>query len=368
MAFLELGDIVCRYGRRVVLNEVSLAVEAGAFCCLLGPSGCGKTTLLRLVGGYIQPESGTIFLDGQNVTGWQPERRGVGMVFQNYALFPHLTAHENVGFGLEARGIPAAERRRRVEEMLDRIRLSPGERERKPRELSGGQQQRVALARALVIEPKLLLLDEPLANLDRHLRERMRDELRELQRRTGVTTILVTHDQEEALSLATQIAVMLHGRILQIGPPRELYERPRMPAIARLLGDANVLRVAEVRDGSIFLEGGLTLSSDGLSCRPGADILLRPERVLFGPWASAHPRQTRGTLNGLSFLGADQIFDIGLAQGGSLRVRSAPDVLPSVRIGDEVNVAVDSSNAWVIPEQDPDWIAKSSREDTHGNA
>jgi ABC-type Fe3+/spermidine/putrescine transport system ATPase subunit len=368
MALLELGDIVCRYGRRVVLNEVSLAVEAGAFCCLLGPSGCGKTTLLRLVGGYIQPESGTVLLEGQNVTGWTPEKRGVGMVFQNYALFPHLSARENVGFGLEARRVPADERRRRVEEMLDRIRLSPGERGRKPRELSGGQQQRVALARALVIEPKLLLLDEPLANLDRHLRERMRDELRELQRRTGVTTILVTHDQEEALSLATQIAVMLHGRILQVGPPRELYERPRMPSIARLLGDANVLRVAETRDGSLFLEGGLTLHADGLACRPGADILLRPERVLLGPAASAHPYQARGILHGISFLGADQIFDIGLAQGGSLKVRAAPDVLPSARIGDEVSVAVDAANAWTIPEQDPDWVAASSQEDAHGNA
>jgi putative spermidine/putrescine transport system ATP-binding protein len=367
MAFLELRDVVCRYGRRVVLNEVSLAVEAGVFCCLLGPSGCGKTTLLRLVGGYIQPEFGTVFLDGQNVTGWQPEKRGVGMVFQNYALFPHLSARENVGFGLEARGIPAAERRRRVEEMMDRIRLSPGERGRKPRELSGGQQQRVALARALVIEPKLLLLDEPLANLDRHLRERMRGELRELQRRTGVTTILVTHDQEEALSLATQIAVMLAGRILQVGAPRELYERPRMPAIARLLGDANVLRVAEARNGSLFLEGGLTLRSDGLACRPGAEILFRPERVLMGPAASAHPHQARGILHGLSFLGADQIFDIGLAQGGSLKARAAPDVLPSARIGDEVSVAVDAANAWVIPEPDPDWVATSSPENAHGN-
>src|SRR5215813_5555227 len=137
MAFMELRDVVCRYGRRVALNEVSLAVEAGAFCCLLGPSGCGKTTLLRGVGGYIQPEFGTIFLDGQNVTGWPPEKRGIGMVFQNYALFPHLSARENVGFGLEARGIPAAERRQRVEAMLDRIGLSPGERGRKPRELSG---------------------------------------------------------------------------------------------------------------------------------------------------------------------------------------------------------------------------------------
>lgn len=367
MAFMELRDVVCRYGRRVVLNEVSLVIEAGAFCCLLGPSGCGKTTLLRMVGGYIQPEAGTIFLDGQNMTGWPPEKRGVGMVFQNYALFPHLSARENVGFGLEARRAPSAERRRRVEEMLDRIRLSPGERGRKPRELSGGQQQRVALARALVIEPKLLLLDEPLANLDRHLREKMRDEIRELQRRTGVTTILVTHDQEEALSLATQIAVMLNGRILQVGAPRELYERPRIPAIARLLGDANVLRAAESRDGSLFLEGGLMHSADGLSCRPGSEILIRPERVLVGPAASAHPHQVRGILTGRSFLGADQVFDIGLAQGGSLKVRTAPDVLPSAQIGDAVSVAVDAANAWVIPEPDPDWIATSSQEDAHGH-
>jgi ABC-type Fe3+/spermidine/putrescine transport system ATPase subunit len=362
MALLELRNVVCRYGRRVVLNEVSLAIEAGEFCCLLGPSGCGKTTLLRAVGGYLHPELGTISLDGQDVTGCPPEKRGIGMVFQNYALFPHLSARENVGFGLEARGVPAAVRRRRIEEILDRIWLSPGERGRKPRELSGGQQQRVALARALVIEPKLLLLDEPLANLDRRLREKMRDELRELQRRTGVTTILVTHDQEEALSMAAKIAVMLGGRILQVGPPRELYERPRIPAVARLLGDANVLRVAESRNGSMLLEGGLTLRADGLSGRPGAEILFRPEHVLVGPAAEDHPHQAGGILQRLSFLGVDQIFEIRLAQGGSLKVRAAPDVLPSARIGDEVSVAVDADHAWVIPEPDPEWVATSMRE------
>jgi ABC-type Fe3+/spermidine/putrescine transport system ATPase subunit len=199
------------FGPTAVLAGVSLGVAPGGFFSLLGPSGGGKTTLLRLVGGYLTPSAGRIRIHGRDVTGRPPEARNVGMVFQNYALFPHLSARENVAFGLEMHKVPRAARARRAEAMLDRVGLSAAERDRRPSRLSGGQQQRVALARALVIEPALLLLDEPLANLDRQLREQLRGELKELQRRTGVTTVLVTHDRDEALQLADRVGVLAAG-------------------------------------------------------------------------------------------------------------------------------------------------------------
>ncbi len=238
------------------MDDFSLSVPRRTFFSLLGPSGCGKTTLLRLIGGYLPPAAGAVVLEGRDVTAEPPERRDVGMGFQNYALFPHLTARSNVSFGLEMRRIPRAERERRVETMLDRVGLAPAERGRRPAQLSGGQQQRVALARALVIEPKLLLLDEPFAHLDRRLREQLRAELRALQQRTGVTTLLVTHDQEEALSLSDRVGVMARGRLLQVDAPPVLYHRPRNPFIARFLGDANLLTVADVGDGLLRMDGG----------------------------------------------------------------------------------------------------------------
>ena len=196
---LRLEGVGFAFGHSPVVSNINLQLKAGTFLSLLGPSGGGKTTLLKLIGGYSRPTKGYIFLRERDVTALPPERRDIGMVFQNYALFPHLTARQNVSFGLEMRRVPRAERQRRVESMLDRVGLTDSERGRHPGQLSGGQQQRVALARALVIEPIVLLLDEPLANLDRQLREQLRGELKELQRRSGVTTLLVTHDRDEAL-------------------------------------------------------------------------------------------------------------------------------------------------------------------------
>ncbi|HRI53779.1 MAG TPA: ABC transporter ATP-binding protein, partial [Pseudomonadota bacterium] len=246
------------------MDGVSLELPAGAFFCLLGPSGCGKTTLLRLLGGYLQPDAGRVFIGDEELTNAPPERRGIGMVFQSYALFPHLSARDNVAFGLQARRVPRAARAQRVEEMLDRVGLSAAERDRRPRELSGGQQQRVALARALVIAPRLLLLDEPFANLDRHLRERLRGELKELQRRTGVTTLLVTHDQDEALSLADQVGLMLNGRLLQVDTPQRLYQYPRTPFAARFVGAANLLQVERCTADALHLSGGLRVARSAL--------------------------------------------------------------------------------------------------------
>lgn len=232
---IEFASVSKSFGGPAVVNGVSLALAAGELLAILGPSGCGKTTLLRIAGGYEPPDSGVVRISGHDVTHLPPEARNVGMVFQSYALFPHMTVFDNVQFGLRMRGMGKEERRKRVQYMLELVGLV-GLDKRKPAELSGGQQQRVAVARALVIEPAALLLDEPLANLDRNVRLRMRDELRSLQRRLGITTILVTHDQEEALSMADRIAVMDAGRVEQTGRPLDFCLHPASPFVSRFFG------------------------------------------------------------------------------------------------------------------------------------
>ncbi|MBY0232728.1 MAG: ABC transporter ATP-binding protein [Gemmataceae bacterium] len=252
---LELGGVSHSYGATPSLRGVSLAVERGRFLSLLGPSGCGKTTLLKIVGGYLAPSEGAVRLDGLDATRLPPERRNVGMVFQSYALFPHLSVRRNVAFGLEVRGVDREEMRRRVDAMLSRVGLL-GLADRMPSQLSGGQQQRVALARALAVEPAVLLLDEPFASLDRHLREALRDELRQLQRATGVATVLVTHDHEEALALSDAVGVMQGGRLLQAGTPEEVYRRPSTEFVARFLGEANIIEGDLVRPEWIVVGEG----------------------------------------------------------------------------------------------------------------
>ena len=242
MAVLSIASLSCSFtdGTRAV-DDVSFELAAGELFCLLGPSGCGKSTLLRLIGGYIPPDAGRIIIHDRDVTNDPPERRNAGMVFQNYALFPHLSALENVAFGLRVKGIAKAARLTKANEMLDWVGLTSSERDRRPAQLSGGQQQRVALARALAFDPSLLMLDEPFANLDRLLRERLREETKQVQRRAGITTILVTHDREEAFALGDRIAVMHQGKLLQIGKPEEVYHRPASALVAGFLGHRNVL-------------------------------------------------------------------------------------------------------------------------------
>lgn len=232
---IELKALTRQFGHISAVDNLSLEVRPGELLAVLGPSGCGKTTMLRLIGGYEHPDSGSIHLNGKDVTSLPPEQRHIGMVFQNYALFPHLTVAGNVDFGLRMQGIGREECRRRVAQALAFVNL-PGLESRRPATLSGGQQQRVALARALAIEPEVLLLDEPLANLDRRVREQMRVELRALQQRLSITTILVTHDQEEALTLADRIAILDHGRLIQCGTSIELCLRPASEAVSDFLG------------------------------------------------------------------------------------------------------------------------------------
>jgi putative spermidine/putrescine transport system ATP-binding protein len=276
MSYLELSGLTKRYRDTVAVERVSLAVTRGESVALLGPSGCGKTTTLRMLAGLIEPDEGSICVDGADVTRLPAHRRNMGYVFQSYALFPHLNVLRNVGFGLEERGLKRAEIRRRVDEALALVRLG-GLESRKPRELSGGQQQRVALARALVILPSVLLLDESLSNLDARLRDAMRQEIRSIQRKLAITTLLVTHDQVEALVMCDRVAVMNAGRIVQVGTPTEIYEAPATRFVAGFVGRANWL-AAKRNDRGRVLVWGTELP---IEAPPEAHFALfvRPQRI-----------------------------------------------------------------------------------------
>src|SRR5215216_1697675 len=280
MADLSLNGLSKHYGDFYAVREVSLTIADGEFLVLLGPSGCGKTTTLRMVAGFIEPSAGHVRLAGQDVTLLPPWKRNAGMVFQSYALFPHMTVAQNVAFGLEMRKLARADIERRVEEVLALVRLG-GYGGRLPRQLSGGQQQRVALARALAIRPDVLLLDEPLSNLDAKLRQEVRVEIRELQRQLGLTTVMVTHDQEEALTMADRLVVMADGEIRQIGSQRDLYERPADRFVASFVGRSTFLDGRVTAPGVFETTGGLHLK-----CRNGAPgaaaLALRPERLSLG--------------------------------------------------------------------------------------
>jgi ABC-type Fe3+/spermidine/putrescine transport system ATPase subunit len=316
MPFLSLNNLSKTYGATRAVEGVSLAVEAGEFFGLLGPSGCGKTTTLRLVAGLEEADAGTIEFDGRDITRVPAERRGFGMVFQNYALFPHLDVAENVAFGLRVRGLPKADVARKVSAALELVQLA-GYGRRRIEELSGGQQQRVAIARAVAIAPKLLLFDEPLSNLDAALRGRTRAELRELVGRLNLTALYVTHDQEEAFAVCDRICVMGDGRALQTGTPRELYERPAGPQVARFLGRNNLIRAARLtpnRDQVArfkTVDAGHLLSVDtGGASLPPIDqtclLAVRPEHLRLSKSAGEAGGENvlRAVVTDVSFTGA----------------------------------------------------------------
>ncbi|RKF14158.1 ABC transporter ATP-binding protein [Roseovarius spongiae] len=321
MAFLELHGLTKRFGDFAAVDDLTFTVERGSFVSLLGPSGCGKTTTLQMVAGFETPTEGKIILDGKDLSGIPARERGLGIVFQTYALFTHMTVEENVGFGLEMRKVSRAERKRRVADALDLVHLSHlGN--RYPRQMSGGQRQRVALARALVIEPQLLLLDEPLSNLDAKLREEMQLELRRIQREANVTTLMVTHDQSEALALSDSIVVIDHGRLRQDATPFDVYETPQSSFVSRFLGKSNNFSArleSAGPDGSKLVCGSLDLQGPRVDLAPGpVEIALRPERITL---VGADAGQLRGTVAERVFMGNQWLLRIETEIGDMLVMR-----------------------------------------------
>ncbi|MCC7103549.1 MAG: ABC transporter ATP-binding protein, partial [Chloroflexi bacterium] len=307
---VSLHGISKRFSDTLAVDDVSLTVCEGEFLSLLGPSGCGKTTTLRVVAGFEQPDQGRVLFGGDDVTEIPPYRRGIGMVFQSYALFPHMTVAENIAYGLRRRRVSREEISARTADILNLVHL-PGLEQRYPRQLSGGQQQRVAIARALVIRPRVLLLDEPLSNLDAKLREGMRIELRQIQREVGITAIYVTHDQEEALALSDRIAVMDHGRIAQVGTPYQIYQAPEDPFVAQFIGRSNILRgVVERVDGSEVVlrsAGGLVVTgrtSGHLGVGDEAIAVVRHEQAKLTDPATAVPNLFEGRVQFVTYYGS----------------------------------------------------------------
>lgn len=328
MAVVEVIEARARYGATEVLKGISLRLESSQFVAVLGPSGCGKTTLLRAIAGFADYD-GSVRIDGEPYDDVPPHRRNIGLVFQDYALFPHKTVAQNIGFGPRLRRRPSAEIEHKTGELIGLLKLD-GLGHRYPSELSGGQRQRVALARALAIEPKLLLLDEPLSALDKKLREDMQVELRQLQRRVGITTLFVTHDQEEALALADKVVVMSEGSIHQIGTPSEIYERPKDRFVATFIGRSNIFRAMEARvaDGRLMCRiMDDTIISAGPNGHVGSAevfVSVRPERLQIAANDGSVPGTNRltGTVEHVVYLGARQQIRIALANGSSLDIDS----------------------------------------------
>ncbi|MBI4588332.1 MAG: ABC transporter ATP-binding protein [Candidatus Rokubacteria bacterium] len=355
---VTLEGVGKRYGDLWAVREVSLTIRPGEFFTLLGPSGCGKTTLLRLIAGFALPDAGGILLDGEPIDHVPPWKRDVGLVFQHYALWPHLSVYENVAFGLRERKVPRAQIAQKVAAVLSQVGLEGFER-RRPSQLSGGQQQRVALARTLAVQPRLLLLDEPLSNLDAQLRAQMRIELARLQRDLAITTLYVTHDQAEALALSNRVAVMLEGAVVQQGTPEEVYWRPRNRFVAEFVGAANLfpVQVVELRETGVLVETGsgtrLPVPADPGRWRPGTRALLclRPEALRLEEAAIGRGTGFLATVAGRVFEGDRHVYEVRLGEGAHLRVE-----LPALgegrifRLGDRVRVELTAETAVLLPE------------------
>ncbi|WP_321924033.1 ABC transporter ATP-binding protein [Paraburkholderia guartelaensis] len=356
MSFLTLQGISKRYGDFTAIEQIDLTVARGEFLSLLGPSGCGKTTTLQMIAGFVTPSTGRIMLDGRDITHERPEKRGIGVVFQSYALFPHMTVAGNVGFGLEMQKMKRAQRAERIAEALELVRLR-GLDARYPKELSGGQRQRVAIARALAMQPELLLLDEPMSNLDAKLREEMHIELRAIQKRLGITTLLVTHDQVEAMTMSDRIAVMHRGTIAQLSTPFDAYERPATPFASTFLGRTNTLagevlrrnpRCAEVEVAGTMLH----VPHEGREVAGAVNVYIRPEKVHL---ANGNARLT-GRVTTRVFVGNQWLLAVETSLG-KLHVAQPNHGAPPPEEGHEVGLAWTDDDLRVL-----------TREGTHGNA
>jgi putrescine transport system ATP-binding protein len=330
-AYVRIAGVSKLFGDAVAVNKVSLEIRKGEIFCLLGGSGCGKTTLLRMLAGFEEPSAGTITIDGQDMAGIPPYERPVNMMFQSYALFPHMTVEANIGFGLEQEKLPKAEIAQRVAEILEIVRMG-NYGQRRPHQLSGGQRQRVALARALIKRPKLLLLDEPLGALDRKLREHTQFELISIQEKLGVTFVVVTHDQEEAMTLATRVGVMNRGEIVQVGTPRDIYEYPATRFVADFIGSVNLFEGRLAEDEAGFARVACpelpvpVLIDHGVSAPPAANVwvAVRPEKIdLARERPEVGDNHAHGTIHDIAYMGDMSIYVVRLDAGRDVRVTLA---------------------------------------------
>lgn len=327
ISMVELRGVTKDFGSYRAVNNVSLDIRKGELFALLGGSGCGKSTLLRMMGGFESPTSGHVLIDGQDMAGVAPYDRPVSMMFQSYALFPHMTVAKNVAFGLEMEKLPRVEVRQRVAQVLDMVQLTPYA-ERKPRQLSGGQQQRVALARSLVLKPRLLLLDEPLGALDRKIREKTQLELIQIQEQTGITFVMVTHDQEEAMGMATRIGVMNKGEIVQVGTPHDIYENPSTRFVADFVGDVNLCDgvVKTISNGFAQVDcagwGTFSVRTDKpVQAGQGVSLAIRPEKIQLATQdLDNEVNHVRGTVKDRVYQGDTSVYIVALEKGGLARV------------------------------------------------
>ena len=353
---ISVHDIVKRFGKNEVVGRSSFTIKEGELFTLLGPSGCGKTTLLRLIAGFYTPDEGEVRFDGKNVNEVPPHTRGIGMVFQNYALWPHMTVTDNVAYGLKLRNTASTEIAQRVQAVLFKVKLE-GLGDRYPGQLSGGQQQRVALARALVLNPKILLLDEPLSNLDAKVRIQVRAEIRKLQKELGITTVYVTHDQEEALTLSDCILVFNKGRVFQIGTPRQLYERPENPFVADFIGINNLLPGVIESAGKDVCRIRTVLGD--ISALPNGDlkpeesciVCIRPENIAIGEPTGGR-NHVKGRISFAAYLGNTLRYDFDVGQGITIKadVRD-PWHHETLALGTEVELGFAASSTIAIPAQ-----------------
>ncbi len=357
---VRLGNLKKSFGETVAVKDVSLTIARGDFFTFLGPSGCGKTTILRMIAGFTRPDGGEIFFDEKEVSQVPPWKRDVGMVFQNYALWPHMSVFENVAFGLKERNLPKSIVQEKTLQALSMVNLE-GLEKRRPSELSGGQQQRVALARTLVIEPRLLLLDEPLSNLDAKLRVQMRLELVRIQRDLGITSIYVTHDQEEALTLSTRIAVMSKGIVVQVGTPREIYESPKSQEVADFVGISNFFKAQVIEQMAdrfrIKTEEGFFLfvgKQEGIPVGVGSNILLniRPEsiQVTYPTEKPVNGNQIEGAVRTTAYLGSLVQYEVEVSSGKRVKVNVVNPRKKSIfHIGEQVSLAFSPEDIVAIP-------------------
>lgn len=353
MTRVKLVNITKVYGAVVAVDHISFEVESGELFTLLGPSGCGKTTTLRIIAGFEAPEEGRVFFDDEDVTFKKPYERNTAMVFQNYALWPHMTVYDNIAYGLRLRKVPEAEIKRRVKDILELVRLE-GLEHRYPLQLSGGQQQRVALARALIVEPRVLLLDEPLSNLDAKLRIEMREELKRIQKRLGITTIYVTHDQLEAMSLSDRMAIMRAGKILQVGTPREIYFYPKTVFVAEFIGRSNIYKgvITEKHDvyARVYVDE-LKTELNGVLVDPNIEgkvaVVIRPENVeVMKPPNLSEYNVLKGELDFQMFIG--EKIEARIKTGDTSLLAYLPNQLEEP-LGSEVTVYIHRDNVRIIP-------------------